>query len=179
MSVAVLVPGYRIGDIIFAAASVTGTAGRRGRAFPSRHRWARKRPIADGRLGLRVVDLLERSQRALDASLRVPGCARRNGNASRAMTGRALITGGAGFIGSHLVDQLDGRTACRYRPRRFLLRPMGKSRTCECQSHSDRRGIGPRPLRPSTGDRWLRSRLPSCRAMRTALARKADSKITK
>jgi predicted dehydrogenase len=64
----VLIPGYRIGDIS-------------SPRLPSREPLAaaiahfrqviegREAPIADGRLGLRVVELLERTQRALDASL--------------------------------------------------------------------------------------------------------------
>ena len=63
-----LVPGYRIGDI---NSPRLPSGEPLARAVEHFHAVIAEReaPIADGRLGLRVVDLLERSQRALDASL--------------------------------------------------------------------------------------------------------------
>lgn len=69
----VLIPGYRIGDI---TSPRVPTSEPLAGAVAHFHRviTGQETPIADGRLGLRVVDLLERSQRALDATLgRVAG----------------------------------------------------------------------------------------------------------
>lgn len=65
---AILVPGYRIGDITSPRLAPSEPLAVAVEHF---HRviTGAEAPIADGRLGLRVVDLLERSQRALDASL--------------------------------------------------------------------------------------------------------------
>lgn len=64
----ILIPGYRIGDISSPRLSshepLTGVVEHFRSVIAGQ-----EAPIADGRLGLRVVDLLERSQRALDASL--------------------------------------------------------------------------------------------------------------
>jgi predicted dehydrogenase len=69
----VLIPGYRIGDI---TSPRVPTSEPLAGAVAHFHRviTGQEAPVADGRLGLRVVDLLERSQRALDATLgRVAG----------------------------------------------------------------------------------------------------------
>jgi predicted dehydrogenase len=65
---ATLIPGYRIGDI-----SSPRLQWREPLAAVVEHFGqvvaGRETPIADGRFGLRIVDLLERTQRALDLSL--------------------------------------------------------------------------------------------------------------
>ena len=64
----ILVPGYRIGDItsprLPPSEPLAGSVGHFGRVIAGQ-----ETPIADGRLGLRVVEMLERCQCALDASL--------------------------------------------------------------------------------------------------------------
>ncbi len=64
----ILVPGYRIGDItsprLPPLEPLAGSVEHFRRVIAGQ-----EAPIADGRLGLRVVEMLERCQRALDASL--------------------------------------------------------------------------------------------------------------
>lgn len=64
----VLVPGYRIGDILTPRLPprepLAGAVDHFGKVI-----WREETPVADGHFGLRVVELLERSQRALDDSL--------------------------------------------------------------------------------------------------------------
>jgi hypothetical protein len=63
-----LVPGYRIGDIFSPRLPPTEPLAASVEHF---HRViaGQEPPIADGRLGLRVVEMLERCQCALDTSL--------------------------------------------------------------------------------------------------------------
>jgi predicted dehydrogenase len=79
----VLVPGYRIGDISSPRLSprepLAGVVEHFRRVIAGI-----EPPLADGRFGLRVIDLLERTQRALDASLARVATLRRSDAAVRA-----------------------------------------------------------------------------------------------
>jgi predicted dehydrogenase len=63
-----LVPGYRIGDILIPRLSSHEPLAEAVAHF-QRTITGQEKPIADGKLGLRVVDLLEQTQQALDKSL--------------------------------------------------------------------------------------------------------------
>ena len=73
------------------------------------------------------------------------------------MTRSALVTGGAGFIGSHLVDALLDARRSRHGPRRPLHRPLGEPR---------RRAQPRRPLPPRERHRRRRRRRASFAAAR-------------